>query len=400
MTDKGPPPWRNAAFMRLWLAQAISQTAQNISNFGLLVLVASREQSSTHVSLAVLTVVLPSVALGLVAGAMVDRGDKRTVLIWTNVTRAVVVLGFVVFADNVWLVFSVNLLFSIISQFFTPAEAAAIPTLVRREGLLQANSLFNLTFVAAQGVGFVLGGPLLLGLFGLDGLFWTVAISLAGCGLLLWPLPSMRVIAPNSAERVLWSDVLEVIAYLRADGQTLLASLQWTLAGTLLLVFATLGPALAAEYFGLSPEWTVFVLAPAGLGAVAGSLIVNRLDKRLAGPTMIAWSLFALGVAVTAIGVVPALDSVPLMTVVGVLAGVAGIAFVGVVVPAQTIVQERAEPGLRARVFAAQLLLSNAASVVPLLLAGQAADAIGLQSTLVGIGTLVISAAALSLARR
>src|SRR5919109_1178565 len=110
--------WRNRDFMLLWAAQAISQTAQNAVNYGLLVLVQTRSHSSAHMSVAVLTVILPSVIFGLVAGAYVDRRDKRWVLIGTNALRAVCTLGYVFFTDYLLLVYLTTFLFSTISQFF------------------------------------------------------------------------------------------------------------------------------------------------------------------------------------------------------------------------------------------------------------------------------------------
>src|SRR5690349_24850593 len=84
----GASIWRNRDFMLLWAAQAIGQTAQNAVNYGLMVLVQTYTASATHMSVAVLTVVVPSVIFGLVAGAYVDRRDKRWVLIGTNLLRA------------------------------------------------------------------------------------------------------------------------------------------------------------------------------------------------------------------------------------------------------------------------------------------------------------------------
>ena len=140
--------WRNGQFVRLWIAQAISQTAQNAIWYGIMVLVQTRSNSSAHMSVAVMTLILPSVVFGLVAGAYVDRRDKRWVLIGTNVLRAVIMLGYVVFTDLLALVYITNFVFSTIGQFFAPAEAAMIPAIVERRRLIQANSLFHLTFTA------------------------------------------------------------------------------------------------------------------------------------------------------------------------------------------------------------------------------------------------------------
>jgi MFS family permease len=79
------------------------------------------------------------------------------------------------------------------------------------------------------------------------------------------------------------------------------------------------------------------------------------------------------------------------------LALIAGFGFVAIMVPAQTFLQERAPVELRGRVFAVQLMLSNFASIVPLLLLGGLADVIGVDTTLLLIGLLIAVAGTISL---
>src|SRR5205823_2719953 len=102
--DLAPPDvsvWRNGPFLRLWAAQAITQTAHNALWYALMVVVEQRSHSTTHMGVTILTVVLPSVLFGVVAGALVDHWEKRRVLIVCKVLRAFLMLGFIV-ADQ-WL---------------------------------------------------------------------------------------------------------------------------------------------------------------------------------------------------------------------------------------------------------------------------------------------------------
>src|SRR5690348_9991960 len=137
--------WRNRHFLLLWLAQAISQTAQNAIWYGIVVLVQQLSHSSTQLSLAVLTLIIPSVIFGVLAGVYVDRWDKRTVLIATNVIRGGIAFAYALFGLGLGLpiaaLFLINFVFSTVGQFFAPAETAMIPTVVARPRLLQANSL-------------------------------------------------------------------------------------------------------------------------------------------------------------------------------------------------------------------------------------------------------------------
>ena len=181
------PAWRNPPFLRVWAAQAITQTAHNALWYALMVLVEERSHSTTQLGVTILTVIIPSVLFGVVAGVLVDHWDKRRVLVVSNALRAVLMLGFVgldrwVDAPTVtWLLalFALSFVFSTVTQFFAPAETAMIPALVHQRRLLEANSFFHITFVASQLGGLVLVGPLIIKLFGMTAFFLSVGLGLA-----------------------------------------------------------------------------------------------------------------------------------------------------------------------------------------------------------------------------
>src|SRR6266545_7913858 len=111
------PVWRNRAFLCLWVAQALTQTAQNAIWFALLVVVEEASHSTTQLGITILSVILPSVLFGVPAGVYVDRWDKRSVLLATNLARCVIVLGYIVVGHALILLYAVSFLFSVITQF-------------------------------------------------------------------------------------------------------------------------------------------------------------------------------------------------------------------------------------------------------------------------------------------
>lgn len=402
--------WRNRDFMLLWMAQAISQTAQNAVNYAILVLVQTRSNSSAQMSLAVLTMIMPSVIFGLVAGAYVDRRDKRWVLIGSNALRAAAMLGYVLFTDNLALVYVTTFVFSTIGQFFAPAEAAMIPAIVERRRLIAANSLFHLTFTASQLGGLVLLGPLLVNMLGLDGLFIAVAIGLSLCTALVWPLPPThrRAEVQIRGFGALWGEIREVLGLVGADRAMSRAMSQWTLGATLAIVLATLAPGYVVNVLGIRAEDSVFVLAPAGVGMVLGTGLLSRWGPAFDRDRLVNAGLVLIGLALSLLATIGALADAFGMTirsgsgasildvdaplgVVMLTALVAGVAFVAVVVPSQTIVQERAPVDVRGRVFAVQLVLSNLVGIAPLLFLGELADRIGVERALLAIGALVLA---------
>ncbi len=132
-------------FLRLWLAQLISMTIFNASNYALLVLIEEVTGSTTLVGLAIICFSLPALLLGAPAGVYVDRMNKRRVLWASNCLRAIAtflfVLSLLLNRHQLIPVYLLTFLISSIGQFFTPAEGSAIPMLVSEEELMPALSM-------------------------------------------------------------------------------------------------------------------------------------------------------------------------------------------------------------------------------------------------------------------
>jgi MFS family permease len=269
--------------------------------------------------------------------------------------------------------------------------------------------------------GLVVLGPLMSKVLGLDGLFFTMAAAIVLCGAFVWPLPSHRGthdprVPASEAEAVgnVWREVHEIGSFVFRQQVVALAMVQWTIGAILGLVVATLLPGFADKLLRVRPEDAVFVMAPAGIGMVVGTALLNRWGERFdkhflvnVGLSTVATCLGSLGGLTLVVEWLtngnPPLLSMPLLGEVSslvpvamVLALVAGFGFVAIMVPTQTFLQERAPVNLRGRVFAVQLMLSNLASIVPLLLLGGLADLIGVEKTLLFMGLLVATAAAIS----
>jgi len=156
---------RKRNFVLLWMAQLISMTILNASNYALLVLIEEITGSTTLVGLAIICFSLPAVLFGAPAGVFVDHMNKRRVLWSSNCLRAIATFGFVVSLllnrHELVTVYLLTFLISGIGQFFTPAEGTTIPMLVDEEELLPALSLFNITFMLSQAIGFILFAPII-----------------------------------------------------------------------------------------------------------------------------------------------------------------------------------------------------------------------------------------------
>ncbi|CAA9541373.1 MAG: hypothetical protein AVDCRST_MAG73-1965 [uncultured Thermomicrobiales bacterium] len=411
---------RNGPFLRLWLAQAISQTAQNIINFALLLrvrgIVEDRDlaQANTAISLVILAFSLPSVLFGPIAGVMADRTNRRTLMAVVNVLRAVAVVFFLGIQLD-WQVQTIlaafyvgTFVFGIAGQFFAPAQGATIPDLVPRHQLMSANALFNLTFTAAQLIGFATLGPLLIKVLGIETVFVLTIVAFLICAGLVVSLPPSRAAraapdpnAPSPMAR-LWSDIREGLVFILQDPFLMRAIAYLTLAATTFQMVAALGPEFIQGVIGLDKEDIGYIVAPAGLGILTGVLTVGRVVKRYDRGAVINWAmamaglmLFLLAISKDALDLLIPGDGVPVsleVAIAGLFAALLGVCNAFILVPAQTMLQERSHEHIRARVYATFFTISNTVAFVPIFFAAASADLFGVVQVLVvvalGVGGL------------
>lgn len=406
---------RNGPFLRLWLAQAISQTAQNMINFALVLRVRNvvevhgLEQANTAISLVILAFSLPSVLFGPLAGVMADRTNRRTLMAATNALRSVAVLCFLVIRPG-WQVQTIlaayyvtTFFFGIAGQFFAPAQGATIPSLVPRAQLMSANALFNLTFTAAQLIGFATVGPLLIKLIGVDLVFASTIVVFLVCAGLVMTLPPTPV-APRedgagAPMRRLWIDVKEGLVFILQDPMLMRAIGYLTLAAATFLMVAALGPEFITGIIGLPKEDIGYIVAPAGLGVLVGVLVVGRVVRRFARAVIIDWAialagvmLFFLAISHDLLGALWIGGRAPVVVetaVAGLFAALLGVCNAFILVPAQTILQERSHEHIRARVYATFFTISNTVSFVPIFFAAAAADLFGVVQVLVVVALML-----------
>src|SRR5438067_11624241 len=91
---------RNRAFLAIWGAQILSQVASNAVTSALIILVAEITHSNTSSSLLILLAVLPAALFGIAGGVIVDRTDKRLVLVVTNTLRAATIIPPLLFGTS------------------------------------------------------------------------------------------------------------------------------------------------------------------------------------------------------------------------------------------------------------------------------------------------------------
>lgn len=182
---------RNRNYFWLWMGQTISLVGDQIRDWAMIYWIFRASGESPIVqSLSFIAVMAPQLVLGPVAGVLVDRWDRRKVMLISDLVRGFISLGLIaaVSTGQYWYALGVVFLGSCAGQFFNPARSAMIPRVVGPENLMQANSLGQTTFTLMHLIGPALGtgiynllGP--LGAFVLDSAsFFLSALCIAMIG--------------------------------------------------------------------------------------------------------------------------------------------------------------------------------------------------------------------------
>lgn len=398
-------------FATLWLTQGLAQTAQNAILFTLLILVLQLTGSSAASSVLVLAFILPSIFMGVFVAVLLDRWRKGTVLVLTNVIRAGACLLYLFFNDSVLPIYAISLAFSTSGLFFNPAVVSLIPSLVPRDKLVNANSLYNFTLTGSQLAGMVFLAPVMLKLWDEQAMFVAAAgLFTVAAGLAVW-LGSL-----NNGQEIelprgplfggMPEDFRKSWRALTSDVASALALAQLTMSSTLVLLFAILIPRYMEDVLNISPDNAAFIFAPTGVGALVGLRFIpwfSRRGKNRAVVIGLVGIALALALLATVRGLAEIMETTPgplnpgrflglslLQSLTMLFAAPMGFSYALLNAPAQTVLHERAPPEMRGRIFATQIVSANFVSLLPLLVVGAITDFAGVTAVLLGIAAFLM----------
>lgn len=392
---------RNKRFVSLWFAQIGSLLAANMALYALtLVVFTLSGESSTAVSLLFLAFLGPAVLLSAPAGVFVDRFDRRTILIVTNLVRAVAFGAIVIFGDQLPLTYLMIVIAAAATTFFIPAEAAMIPRVAPQEQLLVANGLFTFTLQAAFAAGFAVLGPLMVNISGTTVTIAAAAVLYLVAAVLCLPLPAAKpeVVVERRSARAEFAEGLDLA---RRDPKVRWPLLMLGFTASLIGVVGVLGPQVAVQQLGLTEQEFVLLVLPMAGGLVLGVAIMGALAKHLSHRRLNELGLVGLAVGLAMLAFLRPIadllgnvERAPLIIAMPVAVAM-GAAYAMVAVPAQTSLQEALPDAVRGRVFGVLNLFINAASALPILLVGPAADLMGVPMVIgaCAVGTVAMGAA-------
>lgn len=320
----------NRSFRRLWVGQVISELGNWFNFIAGLGLARAVSGAAPEVTAIMLVLRLAPFALfAPVAGAIVDRWSRRTVMIASDSARMVIALGylFVRKPEDLWIAYACMGLGSLLGAPFEAAKNAAMPNLTGERGLLAGNSLMFSSRFFLSALGIALGGAA-AARFGYSAAFVINAVSFAVSAYSVWLVPEREMReeaaqATGAKERGLadgvkrvWKDVQEGWTYIiRHPLMLALVSfnVMWALGGGAnALVFDRLGGLVFAAREGFKPDTGFTILMTAsGAGLFIGMMLARRIGAHIelhkATVPFMGWSIIVYGVMFASLGLMPSL---------------------------------------------------------------------------------------------
>lgn len=364
------------SYFPLWLGQLLSSFGDTLHYIALVVLVFQLTGQGLAVAGLVAVEILPILALGPVAGVVIDRFSRKGVLIGADLFRAGLVLS-LMWPQGVWHAYLVAAGLAAGSTFFNPTVQAVIPSLTTDQQRLAANSVSWSTGRLVQIIASALVGGLIT-LVGTGPAFAVNAASFVASAFLIarLPIPAHAGEVGSVARRGMRNYLLDARTGLR------FARTNW-LVSRLLVVQALASLAtgatsamlvvLAEHHLNLPPEGFAWLIGAIGLGSLLGPLIPTTLarDYRDARWLFVPYVLRGIGDVMLAV-VTPLPIAILILFVYGLNASTGVVVFNSTI---QTAVPET----VRGRVFTLLDIVWNAMRLLSLGLGGMLADLVGIQ---------------------
>ena len=384
MENSSPPanPKWAGRFFTIWTGQALSLFGSALVQFALIWWLTQKSGSATVLAIATLVGMLPQILLGPFAGALVDRWNRRIIMMIADATIAAfsLVLAYLFAAGTVqiWHVYAIMAVRALGGAFHFPAMSASTPLMVPQDQLTRVNGL-NQTL---QGINGLIAPPIGALLISLLPTQSVLLIDVGTAMLAILPLFFVAIPQPKRHEDrgqkekpSLMQDVREGLAYVRSWPGLVAIIFMGVFLNFLLVPTGSLLPLLVTKHFSKGTLELGLINSVQGFGIIAGGIILSLWGGFKKKIVTSMTGIIGLGIGVMLIGLAPA--SLFIVAIIGSI-------LLGVTIPITNgpigaLLQSIIRPDMQGRVMS--LLVSGATAISPLglLIAGPLSDALGIQ---------------------
>jgi MFS transporter, DHA3 family, macrolide efflux protein len=392
--------FKNRDFLLLWMGQIVSQLGDRLSQMALIGLVYAREGTSIQFAKILSFTIIPVFLVGPVAGAFVDKWDRRKTMYVCDFIRALLVLFIPLFLYTkqqsfIGIYIIIFIAFSV-GRFFVPAKLAIIPELVNPKDLLIANSMINTTGMIAAVLGFGISGIIVERLGARTG-FYLDALSFLISGTCIF-LISKKMKADgdllkvgkeivNALKQSVFAEMKDGILYfIKTKAIRLTASvifLLWSALGAIyvvIIVFVQKTLHSATKDLG-------FMIMFLGIGLFLGSLVYGRFGEKVSRYKIIFTCLILSGIMV--VGFTLGVQEYPHFAFAALLALLLGLCVSPIMIASNTIIHNASANHMMGKIFSSLEIVMHLAFLIFMFISSILADRIPPANILVTVGVLI-----------
>ena len=386
MKDPSQPIPHNwaARFFTVWGGQAFSLFGSALVQFALVWYLTKQTGSATVLATATLVAMLPQILLGPIAGALVDRWNRRVIMMVADggIALATILLVYLFASGQVqiWHIYVIMMARSLGGAFHFPAMQASTSLMVPEKHLTRISGA-NQTLQGAINIVAPPTGALLLEILPMQG---VLAIDIVTAVLAILPLTFINIPQPVRTETVgeiqtsggFMQDVREGLRYVASWPGLLAIMVMATVINFLLTPTGALMPLLITKHFGLGALEFGLMDSAWGFGVILGGLALSVWGgfKRKVATSMM--GIIGIGLGVTAVGLAP--GNMYWLAITGM--AISGIMNPITNGPLFALVQSTVKPEMQGRVMSLIMSAATAMSPLSLMVAGPVSDAIGIRT--------------------
>ena len=373
-------------FFLMMLSEFFSQVAFNMQHFVLIFIIYGFTRSNTAVSGMILSFMIPAVLFSVISGVYVDRWNKKKVLLFIHLIRAVLLLPFLIPNLHLGLIYALTFLIAVVTQFFIPAEYSIIPQLVPKKLLVSANAVFSFGIFTIMLIGYILSGPALL-LLGRTYtiillIFLFVASALIVAGIKLTDRKKEIILKNTFSPQRNYSftkEANEVFVFIKKAKKVMHAFFMITIAQAVIFMFAVLAPGYVTTMLGSMGRKIKQRISAIGFMVVGIVFILMPLASRVTSYRFVL-SLNSF---------LPQIIHINILHIIVLMAFITGFGISLVSIPSNSIIQIETSQEMRGRMYGLLSALTGAVSFLPVILAGWLADIFGVGTIIASVGIIV-----------
>jgi len=373
---------------RLWIGQVASTLGDFLAIFAVFAIVSFKMHGTpVQVSLVLISFLVPFAFISPVAGVFVDRWNLKRTLIASDLIRAVL-CSLLPLASNPWQIYPILFALSTVSTFFVPAQSVAIRTIVPKEGLMSANALMQQVFYLGQIAGPAIASAL-VSAFGPNICFWLDAASF------IFSASMISTVAIHREDHAKQQQVGSVIHEMNAGTKFIFTHSTISFVVTAISAgmfavrcFGALIAVYVRDILHAGPVLFGVLTSLVGIGMIVGTQFIHRFGRKRSKSHVVVGGLLGMGLAIAAVAAIPNTPA----AIMGML--ILGFCAAFLIVTSQTLLQEETPQHLLGRVSGSMMSVMMTAQVAGLVLAGPAAQFMGIRNMYFGSAILVVLIAA------